>query len=267
LVVTIHDLFPLRHPDEYTSSGVRAVGKLVERAKSEADLVCCPSKATLEECVAAGFDAAKLRHVPWGVPQREVPVADREAVRRRYRLPRPFILWIGTVEPRKNLPTLLEAFRAAAQGEAAFGDIDLVLVGDIDWQQQVAGHTEGVATQVRQLGFVPAADLAALSAEAELLAVPSSEEGFGLSTLSAMVQGAPVVCSRDTAISEVVGDAGVALDAHDVEAWAETLTALMLDSARRKELSELAEERAGEYSWERAAQAMVDVYIEAIGAG
>ncbi|MFN8050835.1 MAG: glycosyltransferase [Acidimicrobiales bacterium] len=257
LVVTVHDLFPLSAPEQFTSRGVRIMTDGIERARRHADVVCCPSQDTLDDCVAAGFDAARLRLVPWGATAPEVTADDRRRVRDRYRLTRPYVLWVGTIEPRKNLPTLLDAFARIQPTEA-----DLVLVGPVGWHEQLEGHIDGVGSKVRQLGFVPSDDLAALYAEAEVFCFPSLREGFGLPALEAMAQSTPVLAGAGTAVAEVVGPGGVAIEPTAVDDWADELRALLADGSRREALGDAALERSKEFSWSRCASQMAGIYRE-----
>lgn len=260
MVVTLHDVFPLSAPELFTHRGARLMRRGIERAQRDADLVMCSSRATLEECVAAGFDEDRLRVVPLGVSPPTVTAADRSAVRARYRLEHPYVMWAGTLEPRKNLPTLIDAFRLLDRR-----DVDLVLVGPTGWSEDLDRHITGVASRVRRLGFVPDADLAALYAEAAVFAFPSLREGFGLPPLEAMAQGAPVVVSSGSACEEVVGDAGLLAPANDVDAWAERLEALLGDEAERNRLAAAARRRAGQFGWDASAEAVAAVYAEVAG--
>ena len=257
LVVTIHDLFPLLAPEQFTPRGVRILTRGVEMARRRADLVCCPSEATLGDCVAAGFPIERLRVVPWGAHRREVTASDRARVRATYSLDRPYVLWVGTIEPRKNLPTLLEAYR-----RAELFDEELVLVGPIGWHEQLEGHLDGIGDRVRRLGFVPAEDLPALYAEARLFCMPSLREGFGLPALEAMAQGTPVIAAAGSATEEVVGDGGLVVPPTDVAGWAETMRTVLTDEALAERLSHAARRRAATFSWDRSAELMVAAYRE-----
>jgi glycosyltransferase involved in cell wall biosynthesis len=258
LVVTVHDLFPVLTPEQFTPRGVRIMTGGIEAARKRADIVCCPSQDTLDDCLEAGFDADRLRLVPWGATEHRVTVEDRRTVRDTYRLDRPFILWVGTIEPRKNLPTLLEAFRRLQPT-----DVDLVLVGPIGWHEQLEGHIEGIGSKVRQLGFVPPAHLPALYAEASLFCFPSIREGFGLPALEAMAQGTPVIASSATAVAEVVGPDGLTVPALDVDAWAGAIGDLLADDAGRDRLAAAGRRRAAGFTWERCAEQMAEIYREA----
>jgi glycosyltransferase involved in cell wall biosynthesis len=259
LVVTVHDLFPLTDPDRFTPRGVRLLGAGIDRARS-ARLVLCPSQATADDCAAHGFDPGRLRVTPWGVAPRHVDDAARAAVRRRHRLERRFVLWVGTVEPRKNLPMLLEAF-----GRVEHDDVDLVLVGPEGWNEQLAPHLDALGGRVRRLGFVPDDELVALYAEAAVFALPSVREGFGLPVLEAMSQGTPVVVSDDPALVEVAGGAAVVADAADPAAWAVAVDGLLDDTARSAELAAAGRARAAEHTWEATARLTLAAYREALG--
>jgi len=259
LVVTIHDLFPLQTPEQFTPRGVRLLTRGIELARSDADLVICPSRATLEDCVAAGFDRDRLRLVPWGVTVAPVADAERQRVRARYQLDNPYVLWVGTIEPRKNLPMLLDAFRGlGARAE------QLVLVGPPGWNESLDEHLVGLGHRVRRLGFVPSGDLAALYAEARLFCFPSTREGFGLPPLEAMARSTPVLVSADTAMSEVIGDGGLSVPADDVQAWSSAMMAVLDDPALAQRLSTEAVARAAEFTWELAARRTIDVYRELV---
>ena len=258
LVVTLHDLFPLSAPEQFTPRGVRVMTAGIEAARTRADVVCVPSRDTYDDCLAAGFAPDRLRLVPWGASTVPVTAADRHRVHDRYRLDRPYLLWVGTIEPRKNLPTLLEAFRRIQPR-----DVELVLVGPVGWHEQLEGHIGGVGSKVRQLGFVPAEDLPALYEGARLFCFPSLREGFGLPALEAMAHGTPVLAGRGTAVDDVVGPGGLAIDPLDIDGWADAIAALLDDDGERQRLGAAATLRSGDFSWERCAEQMAAVYHEA----
>ncbi len=129
--------------------------------------------------------------VPWGVDEPRATPAEVERVRATYHLHQPYVMWAGTIEPRKNLPTLLDAFRRLDRH-----GLDLVLVGPRGWNEDLERHVGSADGRVRQLGFVPEADKRALLAGASVFCLPSLQEGFGLPVLEAMAQGVAVITSR-----------------------------------------------------------------------
>ncbi|CAN5803079.1 glycosyltransferase family 1 protein [soil metagenome] len=263
LVVPVHNLAFLADAAHATPHGNRFFRRGLALARRHARLVLCPSVATATECRSAGFDPARLRVVPWGVDATPAPPADVERVRATYRLDRPYVLFTGTVEPRKNLPRLLDACAALA-GDPA----DLVLTGPSGWNEDLspllAGMGAGRAERVRALGFVPRADLAALLAGADVLCYPSLREGFGLPVLEAMAQGTAVVTSSGTATEEVVGDAGVLVAPLDTAAITVALGTLLADPDCRRQLGERGKAVAAEATWARTAERTVAAYREAL---
>ncbi len=259
LVVTVHDLAFLADPSRSTPRGLRFFRRSIELAKSEADLVVCPSAATAAECVAEGFDPDRLRIVPWGIDARVASDEEVARVRQRHGLPGRYALWVGTAEPRKNLDGLLRAWqRVVTTGT----DAELVVVGPPGWNLDLAalmGSTPGI----RILGEVPGSDLAPLYRGAELLCFPSHREGFGMPVLEAMAQGTPVVTSLGTATEEVGRGAALLVDPNDDRAIAEAVASLLDDPGERARRSGLATERAAAFGGAATATGLARVYRDA----
>ena len=254
LVANVYDLSFLHDPSHFTARGISVFTRFLEVIRAEAAAVICPSEATRSDCLSAGIDAARLRVAPLGTTAVPATAEEVDRVRRRYDLHRPFVLFVGTIEPRKNLGRLLDAF-------ARLGDVDadLVLVGPEGWSIDLP------VTSARRLGFVPQADLDALYAAAAVVAYPSLREGFGLPVLEAMAQGAAVVTSATTSTAEVAGDTALLIDPLDIDAIAGALDRLLRDRTLAERLGKEAMQRAATFSWDRTAAVVTDAYRDVVG--
>jgi glycosyltransferase involved in cell wall biosynthesis len=203
----------------------------------------------MDDCAAAGIAADRLRLVPLGV---EGAKADRDEIARvgrLYRLPERYLLFVGTVEPRKNLRGLVEAVSLLDE------PLPLIVAGAAGW-----GDIDTSATvETRFIGFVPAPDLAGLYAGAEVFCYPSEREGYGLPVLEAMMQGTPVVTSRGTATEEAAGGAAVLVDPM---APADIARGIAEASARRESLAADGLARANRATWRETARLTAVAYRE-----
>jgi glycosyltransferase involved in cell wall biosynthesis len=256
LILTVHDLAFLKNSAHFTRRGNSFFRRGLELALRDADLVLCPSKATLNDCTQAGFEAERLQLVPHGVKIQPVSGNDIERVRTRHHLERDYVLWTGTVEPRKNLPGLL---RAWAQVDV---DADLVLAGPPGWNEDLDKHIGTARDRVRLLGFLPQRELAPIYAGATVFCYPSFTEGFGLPVLEAMAQGTPVITSRDTSTQELAEGAGLLIDPHDPASIADALGRVLQEPGLGEELAARGRVRAAQYSWDAAADRTLAAYRE-----
>ena len=260
LVVTVHDLAFLREPDHFTPRGNAFFRRAVEIVRAEAAHVVVPSGATRDDCVAHGFDADRVTVVPHGVRADAVDASDVAGWRRRVGVERPYVLWCGTLEPRKNVTRLVEAFAAARAGGQL--EHDLVLVGPAGWGDASADVERALAAlpagSVHLLGRLDDADLQIAYAGAAAFAFPSLWEGFGMPVLEAMAHGVPVVTSVGSSMAEFAGDVGVLVDPLDVDAMAAGLVA-----AVGRDDGDALRRRAGEFTWAASAAAHVRVYRSA----
>ena len=252
LVVTLHDLAFLHDASQFTRHGVRVFRRSLAEIERRADLVLCSSQATMDDCLAAGLDGERLRLVPLGVETERADGAEIARVRQLYRLPDEYLLFVGTVEPRKNLKGLVAALAHLPEPPL------LVVAGADGWGE--TGVTEGDG--VRFLGFVAGDDLAGLYGGASVFCYPSEREGYGLPVLEAMAQGTPVVTSRGTATEETAGNAAVLVDPHDAEDIARGIDDAM---RRRSELAAKGLARAQRRSWAHSATLTADAYRELAG--
>jgi glycosyltransferase involved in cell wall biosynthesis len=184
-------------------------------------------------------------------------------MRARYGLPLTFFLFVGTIEPRKNLPRLIRAWNSIS----ANCGCDLVIAGRAGWKTREyhrAVREVSQSARIHQIGFVPAEDLPALMACATAFVWPSLYEGFGLPPLDAMASGVPVLTSAVSSIPEVVGDAALLVDPEDENAIAKGLLRILRDEKLRDRLVRAGRDRARQLSWESSVTQTVQAYRQAI---
>ena len=257
LVATVHDLAWRHDPGHSTARGRRLFEAWLDDARG-ADLVVCPSQATRSDLCAVGFDDDRIRVVPLGADPVSVAPDAVTALRAEHGLEGPFVLWVGTAEPRKNLATLVDAM-------VRIPDVPLVLVGPRGWNEDAARVTAPLGDRARIIGRVDEAAKHAWYAAADVFCLPSLLEGFGLPVLEAMGHGTPVVTSAGTATAEVVGDAGLVIDPTDADALAGALAGVLADPDLAERLGGAGRRRAADMTWEAAAEATVAVYREVLG--
>ncbi|WP_235495135.1 glycosyltransferase family 1 protein [Geodermatophilus sp. Leaf369] len=261
LVVTVHDLAFRHDPDHFTPHGVAFFERGLAITRDEATAVVVPSEATALDCEAAGIERARLHVVLHGVRAVAPSPAAVEAFRARHGLERPYVMWAGTREPRKNLPRLVAAFGAAVRQGA---DVDLVLVGPDGWGKERDRLNGTAEDRVHVLGRVTAEDLAAAYAGARVFCYPSLREGFGMPVSEAMAHGTAVVTSRGTAMEEVAAGAAVLVDAEDEDDIARGLLDA-LDPGSHAVLTARSRVRAAQLDWTRAARETLAVLDGAAG--
>jgi len=263
-VFTLHDTAYLLFPEYHLPRNRIYLRAMMPRFLERADRVIAVSENTRRDALRLyPLDPGKIEVIPEGVDARFRPDLDDtivSAVRRRYDLPERFILCISTIEPRKNLTTLLEAYATLRHHHP---DVRLVIVGGRGWLFErffERLRSLGLEGEVVLTGYVPDEDVPALLNAAEVFAFPSEFEGFGLPPLEAMACGVPVVCSNAASLPEVVGEAGVLLPPRDVAAWVEALGRLLDDAQLREDLRARGLERASRFTWDAAARMTLDVY-------
>jgi len=265
-VVTIHDLgyqaLPAAHPWSqrlYLTWGTRWSATVARR-------VIAISRATADDLRRyCGTPAGKIRVIYEAAAAMPVPSQEEiAAARREYGLRRPYALYVGTIQPRKNLARLIEAYGILA--EAGLPEGDLVLAGSLGWLSDpimAMAQTSAVAKHVRLIGYVEEDRLAALLAGAKFFCYPSLFEGFGLPVLEAQHMGVPVMTSNTSSLPEIAGDAALLVDPTDVDAIAEAMLRLSQDEALRARLIAAGYENVKRFSWEKAATETLAVLEEA----
>jgi glycosyltransferase involved in cell wall biosynthesis len=257
VVVTIHDIGFIRFPELCTADTLQ-YGRLVGRALDRGAMVHVTSEFVGREvCEHFGIDEQRLAHIPLGV--RPSAGGDPERGRAVAGAAR-YVLALGTVEPRKNLPVLVRAFDKVASTDPA---LRLVVAGADGWgadEFRAAWAAAEHGDRVVRLGYVDDAQRGDLLAGARVLAYPSRYEGFGLVPLEAMGAGIPVVASRAGALPEVLGDTAVLVDPDDPADLAAALEQVSSDEALRSDLVRRGREWASRYTWERAGDRFLALY-------
>lgn len=269
-ILTVHDLSFMRVP-EYAHPSVREyLMRSVPHSIRRADLVLAVSASTQRDLIELlGVPEERLQVICEGVDDHFRLVEDEDAlraVRRRYRLGRPYVLGVGTLEPRKNFAGLVEAL--ARLWERRHLDHELVIVGQRGWLYEPIFErvrSLKVEERVRFLGFAADEDLPAIYTLASCLAYPSFYEGFGLPVLEAMACGTPVVASRASSLPEVAGGAALLVDPHNVEELAEAVDRVLHDEALRAEMRAAGRRQAQGFTWERAARELLAAYYSVAG--
>lgn len=259
----IHDLSYIRVPDSAAPSLKTYLDEVVPRSLKRASRVIVNSQATRDDVVALyGIDPAKITPVMFGVdPIFRPSDRPRSALTARFpTLQRPYILSVGTVQPRKNYVRLIQALK---QVRAAGLDVDLAIAGGKGWLDSdilAAAGASDIADHVHLLGYVADADLPMLYTYAACFAMPSLYEGFGLPLLEAMACGTPVVTSNLSSLPEAAGDAGLLCDPYRPESIADALTRLLTDSALRQMCIQRGFAHAARHTWEGGATTLLGVF-------
>lgn len=266
-VITVHDLNFLYYPEYLTDESRRYYNDQIQWAVDRAAAISADSHATAKDLVdKLNVAPAKISTIHLAAnPLYEQAFSEDEvtATLKKHHLERGYILFVGTLEPRKNLPTVLKAYQKI---KADVG-VPLVIIGRKGWLWEgIFEQIEalGLSDDVRHLEGIFDEELAKMYRGAGVLVQPSHYEGFGLPPLEAMWCGCPVISSDRASLPEIVGDAGVLLDADDVEAWAATIAAVLSDPAKAAAMRAAGKVQAATFNWQLAAEATLNLYNRAV---
>jgi glycosyltransferase involved in cell wall biosynthesis len=263
-IVTLHDLFFLKHPEMTGAEVRRDYVALVRDHVRRADGVICVSEYTAGEAQRLlDVPPEKIAVTPHGVdPAFREPISEAEVVEslRRLRLPRGGILYVGSEEKRKNLVTLVMAYMTLARRRRLIPPLVLAGPGPA-WAQ----GGDRIGPQIRATGYLEKRDLRALMAASSTLVLPSLEEGFGLPVVEAMAAGLPVVCSQGSALAEVAGDAATLVEARDANGLAHAIERLLDDPAQAEALRRRGLERSRAFDWSDTAARTLAFYRQILG--
>ena len=258
-VFTLHDLIFQFDPDSHKPLNIAFLKTMMPRFLKAADAIIAVSECSQRDAMRLyGVPKNKIHVIYEGVDPKFTPITDTTrlaAVRAKYQLPDRFILHVGTIEPRKNLPLLFEVI--------AHSEEHLVVAGKLGWLTEpiLAKVKElGVEDRVHFTGFVDDEDLPAMISSATVLAMPSKYEGFGLPVLEAMACGTPVVASNASSLPEVGGDAVLYAWPDDVRSWINLLDLVREDVELRSSLRERGLRQAAKFRWDEAARQTAEVY-------
>ena len=264
-VVTIHDVSFMRFPDAAEPKNLLYLNGQIRRTVDRADLILTDSQFSADEITEllnVPSDRVKAVHLGLTTNMNAPDATTIDAMRKHLKLDRPYLLFVGTLEPRKNIPFLVECFEQMT----AF-DGDLVIAGMRGWKVDpilTRMDASPRRERIRYLEYVEEEWLPPLYAGAELFIFPSLYEGFGFPPLEAMRCGIPVLSSRAGSLPEVLGDAAAYVNSYDAQEWAHATEALLQDVDRRKALSAAGEQQAATYRWEETARQTWELYREVI---
>ncbi len=264
LVVTVHDMGPITHPEYFLQKGGWSFRKGIEQAVRQADAIICVSQATADELVGVAGESVgkRIEVIHEGVDAVNFALAGADVSEMlEQHLPNgePYILSVGAISPRKNLVRVLRAFQRIA------GKIPhhLMLTGGSGWE---AGevmelmHNPDMSPRLHSMGYVSDMQLKSLYQNAALYVHPSLFEGFGLTVLEAMAAGCPVVTSNKSSLAEVAGDAALLVNPESVDEIADAILALAMDESKRDVYIQLGHQRVKQFRWSDTARKVAQVY-------
>lgn len=268
-VTTVCDMSYLRCPEYLPADRLHWLRKRLEASVRRSEAVIAISEFTRRELLELfpGLDEKRVHVTPLGVDFERLQSATAEdvlALRQKHRLPERFVLYLGTLEPRKNLQGLVKAFQQLPL--AMQREFPLVLAGMGGWKQHYfRGQLDKLRQQglVYELGYVGAQELVALMKAATVFCFPSVYEGFGLPPLEAAAAGVPVVASHTSSLPEVLGDAAVYVDPAHADSIADGLQRALENESLRAELRDQGQRRAQRFTWQRCAERTLDAYTSA----
>jgi len=269
-VITVHDLSFLRYPQTFSSWQRRYLSWVTRESAQRAAAIIAVSESTKNDVVQRlGVPEERVHAIYNGISDRfkPLPAAEIERWRQQNGLPERFIFYLGTLQPRKNVTTLIKAYAQWRQ-QSGIQDVPLMLAGARGWGYKAlfslvtALH---LGDAVRFTGFLPDEELPYWYNAATLFAYPSLYEGFGLPVAEAMACGTPVIAADASALPEVVGEAGLLLPPQDIDAWADALQRVLLDDEEAARLAHAGRQRSLAFSWVRTVRETIGVYRQILG--
>lgn len=262
VINTVHDMTYIRYPETMSKTNYNIHHKNLKRSCRDADVILTVSQNSRNEI-------AEFMNVPLDKIEIAYPAVDKaifhpnknyNLIKEKYHIHNDYILYFGTLEPRKNITSIIKAFKIISEKNK---DINLVLAGKKGWMyDEIFQLVKGLHLEDRVIftGYVPEEDAPVLYSCAVIFVFPSLYEGFGIPPLEAMACGTPVIVSNVASLPEVVGDAGILVNPYDIENIAHEMDTLINDSELRKQCSEKGLEQAKKFSWEDSAKKVIGIY-------
>ena len=271
-IMTIHDVIPLRLPDYRTRVTMKAYLQLIARAAHKATLIITVSQHARQDMMdALKLPSERIRVIYEAAGDEYQPITDAAilaGIRARYGLNERYILYLGGLDQRKNVPQLVRAF-AHLYRQMHDPDLQLLIAGNPDQQTgPLFPDPRPLASNLGMTGqiiyrFIEEEDKPAIYSGASVFVFPSLYEGFGLTPLEAMSCGTPVICSNRTSLPEVVGDAAISLDPENLHEMVEAMRSVLTNSKLRADLRARSLQRAAQFSWRKTATETIAAYEEA----
>ena len=262
-VVTVHDMTFFNMPEVHQRTKIIYFRAFIRAAVRYADLLIFVSRSALEDCTARlGPADGATAVIPHGKGEEFLPGGPllKKELTEKYKLPKRFMLYIGMIEPRKNLTRLVEAFAGLAPADS---ELDLVIAGKLGWMTEslfAAIERLNLASRVHFIGFIAEEDKPSLLAACTMFVYPSLYEGFGLPALEAIACGAPTITSNTSALPEVVGKAAILIDPTSVTELAAAMKMLLLSPATREDLRRRGPLQAAQFTWAKTASLTAETY-------
>ena len=268
-VLTLHDLTPILFPEMHTRETNLTWKSSLKFIKNRTNIMICDSISTKNDCInLLNIQEKRLKVIPLAADEQYKPLKDKELVhdelKIEYNIDYPFILFVGTLEKRKNVPTLLKSFYKLKKSKL---DHKLVIVGGKGWKYTKIFDLIAelnLQNDVIFTDYVSDEYLVKLYNAADLFVYPSLYEGFGLPPLEAMACGCPVITSNISSLPEVVGDAGIMIDPNDIDGLTAAMLKILTDNELREELSRKSLDRSKMFSWKKTANETWKVYEDVL---
>lgn len=260
VVTTVHDLAFMRYPETMNRRNLKRIRQDIVYSLERSDRILTVSQFSKEELISCmGVERDKIS-VIYNAPSISDKLVDVKTLLERYQITSPYLLYVGTIEPRKNIIRLLLAFDRLKR-EAGIPH-QLVLAGGSGWKNKdIYGAAQSLSCQkdIRWVGYVSGAEKNTLYQHAQVFVFPSLYEGFGIPPLEAMHFGCPVVCAKTASLPEVVGEAGIFVDPMDEVSIAQGIWTVLSKSALASELGKCGIQRAGQFTWEQSCKQLKDL--------